>query len=111
MTPGKVTAVICASQALAQIGAFAVAALLPVFIDIWRLSNTEAGWIVGAFYAAYTLTVPVLVSLIDRVDPKRIYLVSTALTATGLFGYALFAEGLWSAVFFRILAGIWWAGT
>lgn len=111
MTPGKVTAVICASQALAQIGAFAVAALLPVFIDIWRLSNTEAGWIVGAFYAAYTLTVPVLVSLTDRVDPKRIYLVSTALTATGLFGYALFAEGLWSAVFFRILAGIGWAGT
>ncbi|MEX2617333.1 MAG: MFS transporter [Alphaproteobacteria bacterium] len=111
MTPGRITAVICVSQALAQIGAFAVAALLPAFIDTWRLTNTEAGWIVGAFYAAYTLTVPVLVSLTDRVDPKRVYLFSTALTAMALFGYALLAEGLWSAVFFRILAGIGWAGT
>ena len=111
MTPGRIIAVVCTAQALAQIGAFAVAALLPVFIDTWQLSNTEAGWVIGAFYAAYTITVPVLVSLTDRVDPKRVYLASTALTAIGLFGYALFAEGLWSAVFFRILAGIGWAGT
>lgn len=111
MTPGRIIAVVCVSQALAQIGAFAVPALLPVFIENWHLTNTEAGWVVGAFYAAYTLTVPVLVSLTDRVDPKRIYLISTALTAVGLFGYALLAEGLWSAIFFRILAGIGWAGT
>lgn len=111
MTPNRIIATVCVSQALAQIGAFAVAALLPEFIDMWQLTNTEAGWIVGAFYAAYTLTVPVLVSLTDRIDPKRVYLFSTALTAMALFGYAAFAEGLWSAVFFRILAGIGWAGT
>src|SRR5439155_10825801 len=61
----------CAAQACAQIGAFGVAALLPTLIVGWSLSNTEAGWISGIYYAAYTLVVPLLSSLTDRVDPKR----------------------------------------
>ena len=72
MSPFRIIAVVCASQVLVQIGAFAVPALLPIFIDQWALSNTDAGWIVSAFYAAYTLAVPVLVSLTDRIDPKKI---------------------------------------
>ncbi len=96
---------------LAQIGAFAVPALLPIFIDEWALSNTDAGWIIGAFYAAYTVSVPILVSLTDRIDPKRIYLGSAAFTALAGIGYAALADGLWSAMLFRALAGIGWAGT
>ena len=82
MTVHRGVKAMCAAQACAQIGAFSVAALIPTLIPAWSLTNTEAGWISGIYYAAYTLVVPLLSSLTDRVDPKRIYLGSVAVTAT-----------------------------
>ena len=107
----RAVAVMCAAQACAQIGAFSVAALVPTLIPTWSLSNTEAGWISGIYYAAYTLTVPLLSSLTDRVDPKRIYLGSVALTAVAFAGFGWVAAGFWSALAFRALMGIGWAGS
>jgi MFS family permease len=101
----------CAGQACAQIGAFGVAALLPTLISSWSLTNTEAGWIGGIYYAAYTLAVPLLSSLTDRIDPKRIYLGSVALTALAFVGFAWVATGFWAALAFRALMGIGWAGS
>jgi MFS family permease len=101
----------CLAQACAQIGAFAVAALLPTLIPAWSLSNTEAGWISGIYYAAYTLAVPLLSSLTDRVVPKRIYLASVALTGVAFGGFAWVATGFWSALAFRALMGLGWAGS
>src|SRR5204863_75639 len=100
-----------AAQACAQIGAFSVAALIPTLIPAWSLSNTEAGWISGIYYAAYTLVVPLLASLTDRVDPKRIYLGSVAVTALSFAGFACTADGFWSALAFRALMGAGWAGS
>jgi hypothetical protein len=40
-----VVVTVCIAQATAQIGTFTAPALLPTFIGIWPLSNTEAGWI------------------------------------------------------------------
>ena len=96
---------------LAQIGAFALPALLPGYIARWDLSKTEAGWLVGIFFAAYVVMVPVLVSLTDRVAVRRVYMLGTGLTALSHFGFALFADGFWSALLLRLLAGIGWAGT
>jgi MFS family permease len=101
----------CAAQACAQIGAFSVAALMPTLIPAWSLTNTEAGWISSAYYAAYTVAVPLLSSLTDRVDPRRIYLGAVALTATAFAGFAWIATGFWSALAFRALMGIGWAGS
>ena len=102
---------VCAAQACAQIGAFSVAALLPALIAAWSLSNTQAGWIGGIYYAAYTLAVPLLSSLTDRVDPKRVYLGSVALTALAFAGFAWVTSGFWSALAFRALMGAGWAGS
>jgi predicted MFS family arabinose efflux permease len=102
---------LCAAQACAQIGAFGVAALLPTLIAAWSLTNTEAGWIGGIYYAAYTLVVPVLSSLTDRVDARRIYLGSVALTALAFVGFAWVANGFWAALAFRALMGVGWAGS
>ena len=107
----RAVVVMCAAQACAQIGAFGVAALIPTLIPAWSLSNTEAGWISGIYYAAYTLVVPLLSSLTDRVDPKRIYLGSVALTAVAFAGFAWVATGFWSALGFRALMGVGWAGS
>ena len=104
-------AAVCLSQVLAQIGAFSVPALLPPLIDEWALSNTQAGWVTGIFYAGYALSVPVLVSLTDRVDPKRVYLFGVALISLSTVGFAWFADGFYSACLFRALWGIGWAGT
>ena len=111
MTLNRAVLSMCAAQSCAQIGAFSVAALLPTLIPAWSLTNTEAGWISGIYYAAYTLVVPVLSSLADRVDPKRIYLGSVALTAVAFAGFAWVATGFWSALFFRALMGAGWAGS
>lgn len=102
---------ICAAQCGAQIGAFAVPTLLPTFIADWSLSNTEAGWLAGIFYAGYTLSVPVLVSLTDRIDPRRIYLLCVSLTFLSMLAYATVVEGFWGAFFCRLVHGIGWAGT
>ncbi|MGY8959844.1 MAG: MFS transporter, partial [Alphaproteobacteria bacterium] len=80
MSTIRVVALVCIAQTLAQIGAYSVPALLPSLMRDWSLSNTEAGWIVGMFYAGYTLSAPVLVSLTDRIDPKRVYLFGVSIT-------------------------------
>ena len=73
-SPIRLVAAVCAAQVLVQIGAFFWPALLPGMMQFWQLSNSEAGWITASFYGAYMLAVPVLVTLTDRVDPKRVYL-------------------------------------
>src|SRR5262249_26710734 len=109
MTLSRGVVAMCAAQACAQIGAFSVAAVLTALISVWALTNTEAGWISGIYYAAYTLTVPLLSSLTDRIDPKRVYLGSVALTAVAFAGFAWIASGFWSALAFRALMGAGWA--
>jgi MFS family permease len=96
---------------LVQIGAFFWPALLPSMIPLWQLSNTEAGWITASFYGAYMLAVPILVTLTDRIDPKRVYLFGVASTVAGHLLFGLLAEGFWSAVVLRALTGMGWAGT
>jgi len=102
---------VCAAQVCAQIGAYTWPALLPGFIADWQLSNSEAGWITGVFYAAYTLAVPLLVTLTDRVDARAVYLSGVALTITSHVGFAAVADGFWTAIVARALAGVGWAGT
>ncbi|MDP6787287.1 MAG: MFS transporter [Rhodospirillales bacterium] len=105
------TAMICVAEVLTLVGVFTFPALLPVFFDEWGLSNTEAGWIAGIYFGANAAVVGVLVSLTDRVDARLIYLFGAALAAIGSAGFALFAEGFWTALVFRAMAGMGLAGT
>ena len=111
ITPLRLVALVCAAQVLVQIGAFTWPALLPGFIERWSLSNSEAGWITGIFYASYTLSVPILVTLTDRLDPRTVYLSGVALTVLSHLGFATVADGFWGAATARVLGGIGWAGT
>lgn len=111
MSSTRLIIIVFMAQLLAQIGAYTVPALLPVFIDEWDLSNTKAGWLLGAWTGAYVLTVSLLVSLTDRIDAKKMYMFSVALTTLTHIGYAFYADGFWSAFLLRALAGIGWAGT
>lgn len=111
MTPVRLVVLVCVAQVFVQLGTFVWPALLPGMIARWSLTNSEAGWITGVFYAAYTAAVPILVTLTDRVDAKRVYLFGVALIVLGHLFFAVFADGFWAAMGARVLAGIGWAGT
>lgn len=111
MIDRRILVAVCVAEVLSMASYAGVAAVLPKFIEIWSLTNAEAGWISGIYFAGYTLAVPLLVSLTDRVDPRRIYLVAMALTAFSSLGYAFFADGFWTAFAFRALGGVGLAGT
>jgi predicted MFS family arabinose efflux permease len=110
-SPSKLVLVVCAAQVLVQIGAFFWPALLPGMMQLWRLSNSEAGWITASFYGAYMVSVPVLVTLTDRIDPKRVYLFGVASTVAGHLLFGVLVEGFWSALILRAITGMGWAGT
>ena len=110
--PGtKLVAVVCTAQVFVQIGAGFWPALLPQMMQLWQLTNSEAGWITAIFFGTYMVSVPVLVTLTDRIDAKRVYLFGVACTVAGHLLFGLCADGFWSALATRALAGIGWAGT
>ena len=85
---GKLVAVVCTAQIFVQLGAGFWPALLPQMMQLWQLTNSEAGWITAIFFGTYMVSVPVLVTLTDRVDAKRVYLFGVGCTVAGhlLFG-------------------------
>ena len=111
ITPVRLVLLVCTAQVCVQIGAYVWPALLPGMMARWSLTNSEAGWLTGLFYAAYTVSVPVLVTLTDRIDAKRVYLAGVGLTVIAHLFFALYADGFWTAALARSLAGIGWAGT
>ena len=108
---GRLVAIVCAAQVFVQLGAGYWPVLLPELMGRWSLSNSEAGWITSSFYATYMVCVPVLVTLTDRIDPKRVYLFGVGCTTVAHVAFGIFADGFWSALLLRGLAGIGWAGT
>lgn len=107
----KLVAAVCLAEVCTMVGVFTFPALLPGFMEAWGLSNTQAGWISGVYFAAYALAAPVLVTLTDRVDARRVYAVGAALNVVACAGFALLADGFWPALVFRALGGAALAGT
>lgn len=103
--------VFCIAEAFGMLGISTFAALLPEMQAEWSLSNADAGWISGIYFAGYLVAVPVLVGLTDRMDPRGIYLMSAALGGASLLGFALIADGFWGGLIFRTLSGVALAGT
>ena len=110
-SPEYLVVLVCVAQVFVQIGSAFWMALLPGMIDQWQLSNSEAGWITAIFFGAYMVSVPILVTLTDRLDTRSIYLFGVGLTIVGHVLFSAFADGFWSALCFRALTGIGWAGT
>ncbi|MHC4225523.1 MAG: MFS transporter, partial [Planctomycetota bacterium] len=83
---------VCISEVLSVAAIMYFPALLPSFQAEWGLTNTEAGWISGIYFGGYAATVPILVSLTDSVDPRKIYLLSAGLGAVSMIGFGLLAQ-------------------
>ena len=92
-------------------GFAAYTTLLPVIQREWSLSNSEAGLISGVLFAGYVAVTPILTSLTDHVDARRIYLFACSLSFVGAAGFAFLADGLVPALLFQFLIGAGLGGT
>ncbi len=101
----------CVAETLTMTGFAAYTTLLPVLQGEWGLSNSEAGLIGGIYYAGYVAATPVLTSLTDRVDSRRVYVAACLVSVAGAAGFALFAQGLATALLFQMMIGIGLGGT
>ena len=106
-----VATLLCGAHVLSMTGFATVAALLPLLITTWRMSNSEAGAISGMYYAGYMVAVPWLTGLTDRVDARRVYLLACGLSSSAALGFAVLADGFGSALALQALAGAGLAGT
>jgi len=102
---------ICIAEILTMQGVFTFSSMLPFFLNEWKLDGVDAGWISGIYYGSYMISVMVLVSITDWIDAKKIYITGVLITLVSCVGFALFAEGFWSAMLFRALGGTGLAGT
>jgi MFS family permease len=101
----------CFAHVASMTGISSYATLLPRLQDEWGMNNSQAGFVSGAFFAGYMAAVPLLVSLTDRVDARRVYLASSLLAGASLFAFAWLAQGVNSASLLQVLAGAGIAGT
>lgn len=105
LTPVGLTVLMCGAEILSMTGFAAYTTLLPVLQREWGLSNSEAGLVSGIYYAGYVMATPILTSLTDRVDSRRVYLAACLMSCVGAAGFMLLAGGLASALFFQFLIG------
>jgi len=110
-SPRRLLGGMCAAEVLAMLGVFAFPALLPTFQAEWALSNTEAGWINGIYFAGNAASVAFLMSATDRVDARHVYRLGALVSALAGLGFAFLAQGFWSALILRGLAGVGLAAT
>ena len=84
--------------------------LAAFLIPEWHLSGAQAGLLAGSGAAGYMCAVPVLATLTDRIDARKILIAGSAVSALGTLLFGLFATGLWSGAFFNAVAGVAFAG-
>ena len=109
--PATFIVAMCLAHVLTMLGFSSFPTLQPLLTHEWGMSAAEAGAVNSAFFGGYTLAVPFLVSITDRIDPRRIYLGSLVLAVLAHTGFALFANGALHAALFSGLYGVSLAGT
>ena len=101
----------CVGQLGSLLPHVVVPSILAAFlIPEWHLTGAQAGLLAGSGAAGYMLTVPVLATLTDRIDARKILIGGSALSALGTLLFGLFAQGLWSGAMFNAIAGVGFAG-
>ncbi len=103
--------VICATHILGMIPFAMYPTLIPVLQGEWGASNTEIGWVAGIYFGGYLIAVTFLVPLTDRIDARKVYLASMALTAVVPVAFAIGTQGVATASLWRFLQGVGLAGT
>ncbi|TGD94602.1 MFS transporter [Methylobacterium nonmethylotrophicum] len=79
-------------------------------IPLWGLSASEAGMMAGAYAFGYMLAVPVLATLSDRIDARKILGAGTLVSMAAVLAFPFVAHDLLTASLMWGLAGLGFAG-
>lgn len=110
LTTGAIIATTFVGQVAGMTGFVSFPALQPEFQRLWSLSDGEAGFISGIYFAGYVFAVPLASGLTDRIEARRIYVVSLLFGVASALGFALLSHGLASAALWRFLQGAAFGG-
>jgi MFS family permease len=111
LTTGTIIVTTFVGQVAGMAGFVSFPALQPEFQELWTLSDSEAGFISGIYFAGYVIAVPLASGLTDRVEARRVYLASLLFGVVGALGFALAAKGFASASLWRCLQGAAFGGS
>ncbi|MDE0309089.1 MAG: MFS transporter [Acidiferrobacterales bacterium] len=104
-------AAICIAHVLGMVPFAIYPTLIPILQAEWSASNTAIGWVAGIYFGGYLVTVIIVVPLTDRVDARKVYLLSMGLTAIAPVAFAFGTFGVGSASVWRFVQGVALAGT
>ena len=107
MTPRYSTLVLlCLGQLTAGLTWYNYSAILPILQKEWSLTGTQAGIVLSAFQAGYVIAVVVLGFLSDKIGGRKVFVISAIETSLAGLSFAIFANGFYSAIIIRALAGL-----
>src|ERR1700716_549422 len=97
----------CVGQLGSLLPHVVVPSILAAFlIPEWHLSGAQAGLLAGSGAARYLLTVPVLATLTDPIDARKILIAGSPLSARRTLWYDSFAAGGCGGALFNAIAGV-----
>lgn len=77
---------------------------------VWKLNNFQAGLIVSMFQLGYVVAVLFFSFLSDNYSPRKLFIAGSLVAGLASILFAFFATGFYSALFFRVIAGIGMGG-
>ncbi|MES3518459.1 MAG: MFS transporter [Natronomonas sp.] len=89
---------------------FNYSAVLPLVVEEWNLTGTQAGIVFGAFQAGYLLAILPAGRLADRYSPRYVIAAGSVGTALPSLAFGSFADGFVSGTILRFLSGLFVAG-
>ena len=104
-----------AAMCLGQVGNLLPHVVVPAIMaqhlmPLWGLSAAQAGLMASAYTFGYMAAVPLLTTLTDRIDARRILTAGSVLSGAATVLFGLVADGLWSATLIWAIAGLGFAG-
>ncbi len=102
---------LCLSRTLSTLIFMSYAAALPVLRPAWGMSATAAGSVSTGWQLGYEVSLVFLSAFADRVGARRVFLVSTWLSAAAAMLFALFARSYLSGLVLYTLAALAQGGT
>ena len=86
-------------------------ACMPVLIETWDMSATQAGTIAGGFHFGYLISLVVFSWAADRIGALRVFLLSAALSAVSALAFALLARSYVTGLVLFTLVALTQGGT
>lgn len=102
----RVLVLLCLAQFAAMLIWYNFAAVIPLLKEAWRLTNDQAGTILGAFQFGYVAAVLFTGWLTDRIGGRLTFALSAVETGLAGLGFVFFAHDYMSALLWRTLAGL-----